>query len=388
MMSILLLGLIGIILAGAFVAGLFIFRQDSVEDLVAKNSVISTLLTIGENKQANTIELFLYHPGTKKGSLLFLPENLWSKIDSFGRYDKLDVLYDPGNAKPLIQHVEKLTGVRIGFAINISRDNLVKIVDLLGGISLYLPETLSQDAGTDMPVFNTKQALFDGEMVNEFLFGKPEAFVSAQVPDRKQMVIYALFAKIVALKESEYLKRDQAFDAFRRGLSTTFSDSELQTFISEISNMKMESVYLDSVHGRITANPEKGEIFAPNDQGDYLKLTMEKTMAYLTGTEAIRPEDLVVELEVLNGTKVNLLASTAARKFKQYQYEVLPVGNADRQDYPKTVIIARHNNLETAREAGNIIHCTNIQAGTEDPFSKADITIILGYDFDGEYCKK
>jgi len=83
-MSIVLLVLIGLIIAGGIVAGMLIFRSDAVADFTARNAVISTLLTMGENRKANTIELFLYHPGTKKGSLLFLPENLWSKIDSLG----------------------------------------------------------------------------------------------------------------------------------------------------------------------------------------------------------------------------------------------------------------------------------------------------------------
>ncbi|MBR1721736.1 MAG: LytR C-terminal domain-containing protein, partial [Treponema sp.] len=75
-------------------------------------------------------------------------------------------------------------------------------------------------------------------------------------------------------------------------------------------------------------------------------------------------------------------------------YDILSTGNADSNNYEKTVIINHIGNEEVAKNLGDFIRCTNIieESVSSDvesmgAVSNVDFTIILGKDFDGRYVK-
>jgi hypothetical protein len=110
-------------------------------------------------------------------------------------------------------------------------------------------------------------------------------------------------------------------------------------------------------------------------------------------------EELNLTLEILNGTMRNGLAGRTSQVFKSFGYDEARVANAQSQDREETVIIDRIGNLTAARKVANIIQCDNVisrpQQATEEPAEapaatreRIDVTIILGKDFDGRYCKE
>jgi hypothetical protein len=79
-----------------------------------------------------------------------------------------------------------------------------------------------------------------------------------------------------------------------------------------------------------------------------------------------------------------------------FGYEVERYANADRFDYEKTVVISRTNDMVAAQRVASLIGCKNIEqrqyleteSGTNLTAATIDVTIILGMDFDGRYCKE
>jgi len=91
----------------------------------------------------------------------------------------------------------------------------------------------------------------------------------------------------------------------------------------------------------------------------------------------------------LNGTRVNGLAGRTAEIFRSFGYDLATAQNADRQDYEHTVVLARKGDLATAQQVARIINCTRVHAEPAEGIDTAvDVTIILGKDFDGRYCKE
>jgi hypothetical protein len=69
---------------------------------------------------------------------------------------------------------------------------------------------------------------------------------------------------------------------------------------------------------------------------------------------------------------------------------VLPVDNADREDYEKTQVVDHFSNAEAARGIADVIRCQStarLSAASQDAVA-ADFTIILGKDFNGRYCTR
>ena len=60
--------------------------------------------------------------------------------------------------------------------------------------------------------------------------------------------------------------------------------------------------------------------------------------------------------------------------------------NAPEKPVKKTVVIDHRGNQRLAQEIAAVIKCRNIETSAGDK-TAADITIILGMDFDGQYCQ-
>ena len=81
---------------------------------------------------------------------------------------------------------------------------------------------------------------------------------------------------------------------------------------------------------------------------------------------------------------------------REFGYDVV-TGNADRNDYERTIIYDRSGNDAAAKIFGDIIRCGNIQKETlvsDDPEAellnynmeiKSDFTLIVGRNFNGRY---
>ena len=100
-------------------------------------------------------------------------------------------------------------------------------------------------------------------------------------------------------------------------------------------------------------------------------------------------------LEIQNGTTVSGLARNTMALLRSAGYDILSTGNADSNDYEKTIIINHIGNAEVAKSLGDFIRCSNIieetvslDADSTTAASNVDFTIILGKDFDGRYVKK
>jgi hypothetical protein len=107
--------------------------------------------------------------------------------------------------------------------------------------------------------------------------------------------------------------------------------------------------------------------------------------------------DRIFTVEILNGTTVTGLAGRTAELFGSFGYDVISIGNADRNDYENTVIINRTGLQDMVLAFGDVIRCSNVR--TDFPVSdeeevdlnvqnlnyQADLTLIIGKDFNGRY---
>lgn len=84
-------------------------------------------------------------------------------------------------------------------------------------------------------------------------------------------------------------------------------------------------------------------------------------------------------VEVLNGTGKGGLAQAAMRSLHRRGIDVIEVGNADRFDYPESVLIARKRGADVEK-LGRILGCRNVVEQLQDGVI-VDATLILGADF-------
>ncbi len=128
-----------------------------------------------------------------------------------------------------------------------------------------------------------------------------------------------------------------------------------------------------------------------------IKEIVRQTLASLVQPSSEAMGDRIFTVEILNGTTVNGLAGRTAELFGGFGYDVISIGNADRNDYENTVIINRTGLQDMVLAFGEVIRCSNVRSDSptadDDEIDlniqnlnyQADITLIIGKDFNGRY---
>ncbi len=384
--SILLLGAIIAIVLASLVFGYFQLRTDPFTEQLKKGNVLAVLFAVAGERDYRFFEVFLYNPQTHKGAVTFIPGNVGSIIESLRRVDRIDVLYNRADQDPLRAKIEQLTGLKIPFIVDIREEELIRLVDLLGGVELFIPNPVDLGQGDRRVLLPSGSVVLDGDKLADFIGYEDELESEMDRVGRRQKFLQALLREMG--EKDELLLSESGYRVLRRNLSTNLSGRALPAFLREMKKVDAERVIFHRVLGS-TRTVDQKELIFPHFEGDLLKETLKQTLDTIASSEVIQEEQLSVSLQILNGTDVSGLARRAANVFQSFGYDVALVGNADRTDYARTVIIDRKGMQEVARKVADLIHCDRVITQMDSSVDlSVDVTVILGKDFDGRYCKK
>ena len=163
----------------------------------------------------------------------------------------------------------------------------------------------------------------------------------------------------------------------------------------EFAHIDTDRTNIQSVSG----NPREvsGQILIiPHWDGNLVKEVVRQALGQLTRQAEGFLSDRTYTVEVLNGTAVTGLAGRTAEMLRSFGYDIISIGNADRNDYESTVIIHRSEDENMAKTFADIIRCNNIRSevfvqDNEDEGViqnieyKSDLTLIIGRNFNGRY---
>ena len=90
-----------------------------------------------------------------------------------------------------------------------------------------------------------------------------------------------------------------------------------------------------------------------------------------------------VRVEVLNGCGVSQVAARLTRKARQMGIDVIHEGNADHFGYLHTLVIRRGGDRQRAEQVAQTLGIHHLlDQQTDEPFRLADITIVIGQDYE------
>ena len=329
-------------------------------------------------------EAFLYNPETRKASLYHVPPNLGGVIASLNRVDGIDALYRRTDPAPLVARVEDVIGAAMPCWIDIDAADLGRIVDLLGGIVLFVPtpvDTTWRDRRVLLPAGSVR---LDGDKARDFLAWEDPLETDAERAGRRQKVVQALLA---ALGENRALLAARGpARLFASLVRTNLPRRALDALVAELGRFDAGRMSMQRVLGNVRSVDGRQLLF-PHQEGELLKESVRKSIEANASSQAAGAGESTMTVEVLNGTATPGLAAKARNVFLSYDLDVGQPRNADGEAYEYTVVIDRAGSIENAREVAAIINCTRVQSGTDEGAARtADVTVILGRDFDGRTC--
>jgi anionic cell wall polymer biosynthesis LytR-Cps2A-Psr (LCP) family protein len=386
--SIFLLAIILILVSGMVVLGYLYLRPDILTVTMKKGQPVKILFIFSDKDMVRFMELFLYHPGQKKGGVFHIPENLGTKIEHIDRMDKISVLYKPDKITPLKRKVEQIADTDIPFYIDLKIGNISRLIDLLEGIELYISNPVVTGYKGKKILLPSGIVFLDGDKVEDYILYEEVNEEERDKVWRKQKFLQSLLKRIGEPEVNAFLQHDTAFNRFYHEIETNISKRDFLAFIKEMAEFDSEHMYPARVEGKLYLIEDK-ELLFPHLKGEYLKLNIKQLLETISSSEVFDNEELNVTLEILNGTEVNGLAGRTAHLYQGYGYEVVTVGNADHHDYVSTIVLDRKGRLDIAEKVAEIIQCERVRTEIKNTeLESTDVTIILGRDFDGTACKK
>jgi anionic cell wall polymer biosynthesis LytR-Cps2A-Psr (LCP) family protein len=362
-------------------------RLDILRGGDEENEVENTLFIIENAKKPLAAYVTLYYPLTRRAAIFNVPGDIGRLVKQINRVDRIDTVYDGRRLSDFVFEVEDLLGVEIHNLLVFDISALEKIVDVLEGVRVFIPSGIEIYDGLDSTLFPSGWTALDGDKTKAYLL-YDEAADPESSRQRHQRFFIALLKRFG--EKNAFIAQSAVDRVITPLIRTNMSRRERSQLFDEWTRIDTDRISIQPVGGNY--REVSGQtLLIPHYDGSLIKDIVRQTLASLTRQGGRALSDRVITVEVLNGTSSAGLAGRTAELIRGFGYDVITVGNADRNDYDKTEIIDRINQPEELRVFAEMIRCDNIIVEETSEFDyalqsyeyKADFTLIIGKDYNG-----
>jgi LCP family protein required for cell wall assembly len=376
----------------------------------------------------DTIILVSLDTQEKKAALLSIPRDLsvpiegrgWRKINNINAYAELQ---EPGSGGLAVsQAIGDILEIPIDYYVRLDFKGFVNIIDELGGIKVYVENTLDDKRYPIMGMEDAEpyEARFehlhiekgwqkmDGELALKYVRSRHAAGVEGSDfarSRRQQKVLEAvkekLLSKYVLFKPrmissiineiDEHVSTNLKIWEMVK-LWNMFKDMESNDIINKGLNNSPNGLLVDMI-------TEEGAYILVPRSGDFAEI---QYMVHNIFSDApVEAKERVIteatSVEVLNGTWVNGLASRVALDLEKFGFNIVHIGNYNRQNFEKSTIYdltygEKINSLTVLKEKTGadinfglpewLINDLAEQLSREENIEQPDFILIIGQDMD------
>ena len=188
-------------------------------------------------QEADTILVLSFANDTGKSRIIAIPRDTW--ITMRGNSGRLGTIYGWGGANRMVKEVSRLLGVSIHQYIIIDMATFAELIDVLGGLDIYVEENMDYEdeaAGLSIHIAQGYQHL-SGEEVQKYLRYRGEKLGDVGRVQRQQKFIKALYEKVLQLDTIP--KLPAIADIFRNKMETSaeiFDSAHLANVLRRMSS--------------------------------------------------------------------------------------------------------------------------------------------------------
>lgn len=362
------------------------------------------LLGVDERPQENgmartdTMMLLTLDPTTLQAGVLSIPRDLWVPIPGYnqGRINtahRLGELYNyPGGGPALARETVELNlGVPIQYYARLNFQGFVDLVDLVGGIDIYVPEAINDplypdhNYGYDPLYIEAGQHHFDGAMALKYARTRHDSN-DFQRADRQQQVLLAILERVTSLNMLPQLapRLGELYDIMGESINTNLTLDEVLALAGlaiKVDRSQIRFAVIDETCTEDYITPEGAQVLIP------LRDRMREVRDYVFGAAEIAQQTVEQEnatIGVLNGTERIGLAASTTEYLQTQGVTVTTFGNADRSDYATTSIVLNRSKPQTAARLVALLGLPQTAIiNTPNSAAGQDLLIILGADYAG-----
>lgn len=337
--------------------------------------------------RTDTMMLISVDPQTRDVVVISLPRDTRVIIagrESYG-YDKLGHAHaygrKPGDgANMLIATVSQFLDIPIHYYVRINSSGVARIVDLLGGVEVYVERDMYYHDPYQNLTINLKAGLqvLKGEDAVGFLRYRSDGGDLYRI-DRQQRFLKALRDKLFTF--GVITKIPSLLSEIADNIDTNMTRSEMIAYARLAAQADMPNLRTEILPGYVADIEDPGK-----PPRSYWVPKMDECRALIE--ECIwgvdREANAGITVEVLNGTEVAGLAARFAEELRRQGYAVISVGNDPNPGHEKTEIIDRSRDEDKLRRLSRAVlrYLPEARLGRARPIEgRPDFTVIVGADY-------
>lgn len=344
-------------------------------------------------------------PLGKRAAALSLPRDLWVEVPGFG-VDRINSAhytgelneYPGGGPALAAETVAATLGVPIDYYVTVNFDAFVEVVDLIGGITLTVPETIDDPKYPDRcygyEPFHIEAGthLMDGQTALKYARTRATLGGDVDRAARQQQVVLAVRDKILSLNMVPQLLGQslELWQTFQDNVQTNFTLDQmiqLALLVQEIPRDDIQTAIIDYSYVFSETTPDGWQVLVPNR--DRIRQLRDQLFAppaiptpVIENLPALAAEE-GARVAVYNGTSRFGLAAATQEYLENQGIIVTEVGNADAATYRTTQIIDFGSHPFTARYLTQLMGIPPLNVSTgRDPDGDYDVLIIIGDDWE------
>ncbi|EKS01816.1 LCP family protein [Leptospira mayottensis] len=360
----------GILLFSALIFLIGKFNRTGLEEKIASGKPIYFLFhAIGDSEEYEFGLLAVLFPSNNRCALYFI-----HPITSFDDPDDSLDLLKSGAKSSVKSAVADLIDAKLHYTISLSASNWIRIVDLLGGLSVYTDNKTVRNSSQ----YNREAGVYtmSGADVYDYTseMDKKETLDYLERISRQESVVLTLYETLFQRKE--FLTTPLL--VFAHGLIE--SDLSKEDFVSLVKfiNSRRIQFGISELPGEPANDPKAKKLYLKTDIAR-ARVAFRKFLKDMNSDVFVDAE--FARTEVLNGTEVPGLAKDVRGILSDKRIKVLAADNAWKKGFPKTVVIDRSGNTAIMDRISTILE----KAETHHVLRKdlgLDATVVVGSDYE------
>lgn len=399
---------------GGGLSGLIATTMGTDEEAVSNLDTMYCVLLGQSQNLTDTIMLVAYNPKTQKASMLSIPRDTFvgDNKNKATAYDKINALCQYEHPDKTVAAIRKITGINVTKYVLIDTKALVKVVDLIGGVSFDVPIDMNYTDPTQDLRINLKAGyqLLNGtnaEGLVRFRHNSdgstyPAEYGSEDLGRTRTQREFLMAVAKQTLKAQNILKLGGFLDVFYEYVKTNLQLSEIKDYLPSMVKFNVDELktgilpgtpelcngvwiythdktgakeIVNELFGNIEKTPE--EIAAGNTLSNNITTNTTSSNTVSNNKTTNNTSTETANVEVLNGTGDADILTDVVKLLKESGYNV--VSSTATTETTKTSIINRNSKDAASSNIKNILEVGTITKSTKT--GKADITIIIGKDY-------
>ena len=357
----------------------------------------------------DTIIVASYNPNTQKATLLSIPRDTYTGKNTARAtaYEKINALYSRKHRPDeTLAAVNEITGLNIEYYVVVKTEALIKLVDVIGGVTFNVPidmdyDDTSQDLHIHLKAGEQKLDGNKAEQLVRFRNNNPDKYVRmtsypseygdndlGRIRTQREFILQVV--KQTAKPENIF-KLGEILDVAKEYVITNIDFNVAKDYIPYAVEFNTENMLTETLPGTVPSlNKTNNVSIFVHDKTKTKQLVqklffdrdIEETEGEVTAENQSTPSNTNksdIAIEVLNGSGNSGNLQKVVNQLKGAGYQVTRTGSTNTTT--KTTIVNKKNVKEALLKNMKDVIGTGTLENSESSSSKVDVTIIIGKDY-------